>query len=522
MNIKTFPLRPFFFYFLILFLVLQSCNKKGKTNEQGVSIISLDTTGIQPFLKSYPELDRYSEDYKTIYKHYDSHYIWFNEKGMVDYGESLYQRVKDLEEEGIYSVFPYEKEVDSIYGLKIKNPEEHLDAELLMTGLYLFYVENVYKGIDSKATTDLGWLLPRKEFSETEVLDSIIAEKEMSQNDSLMFGQYFKLRDALKKYKEIERNGGWTKIEVSKDVKLKPKDSSELIRQIRNRLYITGEIENNNGSNIYDEELKSGIIAFQKHHGFNRDSVISAEHISAMNRPVQDYIKTIVVNMERCRWLPSNFVQADELILVNIPSYHLDFYRNGEIIFNSNVVVGSVMHKTVIFSGEMSYLAFSPYWNIPQSIVKNEIEPGIERDPDYLKKRNMVRENGQVRQLPGRNNSLGLVKFMFPNENNIYLHDSPAKRLFGTEDRARSHGCIRVAKARELAITILEDDKEWTTNKIDAAMHAGKESTYNLKKKIPVYIGYFTAWVDEEGQINFYNDVYKRDDKLADLLFYKS
>src|SRR5690606_25128901 len=140
MNIKTFPLRPFFFYFLILFLVLQSCDKKGKTNEQGVSIISLDTTGIPPFLKSYPELDRYSEDYKTIYKHYDSHYIWFNEKGMVDYGESLYQRVKDLEEEGIYSVFPYEKEVDSIYGLKIKNPEEHLDAELLMTGLYLFYV----------------------------------------------------------------------------------------------------------------------------------------------------------------------------------------------------------------------------------------------------------------------------------------------------------------------------------------------------------------------------------------------
>lgn len=224
--------------------------------------------------------------------------------------------------------------------------------------------------------------------------------------------------------------------------------------------------------------------------------------------------------MERSRWLPQEFSTADEKLLVNIPAFHLDYYRDGEIILESEVVVGSEMTKTVIFDGEISYLAFSPYWNIPQSIIKNEVIPGMERDENYLKNRNMEWNDGQVRQLPGGNNSLGLVKFMFPNSNSIYLHDTPAKSLFKNEDRARSHGCIRVAKARDLAIAMLDKDKEWNQKKIDAAMHAGKESTYELKKKIPVYIGYFTAWVDKNGEINFYDDVYKRDNKLAELLSY--
>src|SRR5699024_4014519 len=125
---------------------------------------------------------------------------------------------------------------------------------------------------------------------------------------------------------------------------------------------ITGEIENDNESNIYDDELKSGIMAFQKKHGFNRDSLISAEHIEALNVPVKDYIKKIVVNMERSRWLPPGFINADEMILVNVPAFHLEYYEEGKVTFESDVIVGSQLHATVIFDGEMSYLAFSPYW----------------------------------------------------------------------------------------------------------------------------------------------------------------
>jgi len=203
---------------------------------------------------------------------------------------------------------------------------------------------------------------------------------------------------------------------------------------------------------------------------------------------------------------------------VNIPSFRLNVYRDGKNIFESPVVVGKSMNKTVIFSGMMSYIVFSPYWNVPQSIINKEVKPGMAKNKNYLEAHNMEWNNGQVRQKPGKNNSLGQVKFIFPNSNDIYLHDTPAKSLFNKESRAYSHGCIRVGKPRDLAVTILEEDPDWSPSRIDAAMNSGKETTCVLKKKIPVYIGYFTAWVDEKGVINFYDDVYERDDPLTALL----
>jgi murein L,D-transpeptidase YcbB/YkuD len=147
-----------------------------------------------------------------------------------------------------------------------------------------------------------------------------------------------------------------------------------------------------------------------------------------------------------------------------------------------------------------------------------EILPAIKKNKKYLSKHNMEWYKGNVRQKPGGNNSLGLVKFLFPNNNNIYLHDTPSKKLFNEEKRAFSHGCIRVEKPKELANLILEGDTNWTPEKIDAAMNKGKESWYTLKNKIPVYIGYFTAWVDNDGAINFYKDIYERDERLAAML----
>lgn len=513
-------------YLILLFIAgtffFQSCTQKVKTTEKGVSVVSIDSTRLAPFFEAYPELKKYNKEYSKLYDHYDFHYIWFNEKGIADYGNSLYDRVKSLDEEGVFKTFPYQDEIDEIQEEEFKNLEEHSDEELLMTGLYAFYMDHVYRGIDSTVTKDLGWLLPREDLDDTALLDSVIADNDWDQNDSLMVEQYFKMRDKLKEYRKIQDAGGWEKIEVSSAKKtFEPNDSSEVIRQIRDRLYATGELKKNNESAIYDDELKEGIVQFQKTHGFNRDSVISKEHIQALNVPVKEYIKTIVVNMERLRWIPTKINQVNEFIFVNVPAFHLDYYRNGKVIFDSDVVVGGVMNKTVVFDGEMSYLAFSPYWNLPKSIIEKEVKPGMEKDDDYLEKRNMEWNNGQVRQLPGGNNSLGLVKFMFPNSNDIYLHDTPAKSLFDAEDRARSHGCIRVEKARDLAITILDNDKEWNPEKVDSAMNAGKESIYNLKNKIPVYIGYFTAWVNDDGALHLYKDVYKRDEKLEELVFHK-
>jgi murein L,D-transpeptidase YcbB/YkuD len=237
-----------------------------------------------------------------------------------------------------------------------------------------------------------------------------------------------------------------------------------------------------------------------------------------MNVPIGERIRKIIVNMERCRWISPEFARAKEYIVVNIPAFRLTFVRNGVPELISPVIVGKNVTKTVIFSGMMSYIVFSPYWNLPPSIINKEVKPGMARDKNYLEKHNMEWNNGQVQQKPGKNNSLGLVKFIFPNSNDIYLHDTPSKSLFAKENRAFSHGCIRVGKPRDLAIAILKEDPAWNPGRVDAAMHSGKENTVVLKNKIPVYIGYFTAWVDQQGAINFYKDIYNRDERLAQLL----
>ena len=225
--------------------------------------------------------------------------------------------------------------------------------------------------------------------------------------------------------------------------------------------------------------------------------------------------------MERCRWVSNDIFKNKEFIAINIPSYQLSYFIDGKPALRLKAVVGKALNKTVIFSAPMKYIVFSPYWNVPKSILDKEILPGIEKNENYLADHNMEWNNDNVRQKPGPKNSLGLIKFLFPNSNDIYLHDTPSKNLFEREDRAFSHGCIRIQNPNTLAELILRNDKNWDAAKIEEAMNRGVETWYTLKNKIPVYIGYFTAWVDEDNNVRFYEDVYKRDEALASLLFAK-
>ncbi|MNL39233.1 murein L,D-transpeptidase [compost metagenome] len=184
------------------------------------------------------------------------------------------------------------------------------------------------------------------------------------------------------------------------------------------------------------------------------------------------------------------------------------------------------MTKTVVFNGDLKYIVFSPYWNVPPSIIKGEILPGMNKNANYLKDHRMEIAGKQgslpiIRQLPGPSNSLGQVKFLFPNSFNIYLHDTPSKGLFKEDQRAFSHGCIRVAEPKKLATYLLRHDSTWTDAKITAAMNAGKEKTVVLKKTVPVFIAYFTAYVDHNGLLNFRKDIYNRDKRLEEMLFKK-
>jgi murein L,D-transpeptidase YcbB/YkuD len=236
-----------------------------------------------------------------------------------------------------------------------------------------------------------------------------------------------------------------------------------------------------------------------------------------MKKPVTDRIRQIMINMERIRWIPA--APTTDYLLVNIPEFRLHVYEKGKYRWAMNIVTGTAAHNTVIFTGTLKHIVFSPYWNIPPGILKNETLPAIRRNKNYLASHNMEWHGNTVRQKPGPNNALGLVKFLFPNVYNIYLHDTPSKSLFSEDKRAFSHGCIRLSQPTKLALFLLRNNSEWDSVKVVKAMNSGKEKYVTVNETVPVYIGYFTAWVDQEGKLNFRDDIYGHDRKMAAHLF---
>ena len=243
-------------------------------------------------------------------------------------------------------------------------------------------------------------------------------------------------------------------------------------------------------------------------------------------------VHIIALNMDRWRWLPDDL--GSRYVMVNIPAFHLDVVENGRSVLGMNVVAGKPNSPTPVLADRMEYLVFSPYWNIPSDIVQKEMLPHQMRDPGYLARNNIevVRVgsndanpvdpasvdwnagNLRFRQRPGKGNSLGLVKFVFPNHFNVYMHDTPAQALFERIERDFSHGCVRLEKPKELARYVLRDQPEWTDEKIEEAMHAGTERNVPLKQPLPVYLVYFTAW-EQDGAVQFGNDVYGYDRKQS-------
>ena len=487
-----------------------------------VSKATVDAESINQFYKKYPKLKKYQSDVQDLYKKKEYKLLWYDDKSVSEFGALLYHKVSLLNDQGIKATMPYMDLVDDVFNENVTEDLPQIDTELLLSNMYVFYASNVYSGVDPATLKKIGWFLPAKSISYSKILDSLMVDPgRLNKDENLLFGQYYKLKAMLKKYKAIEKNNQWKKIDIDvanyKD--LKPFDSGVAVKQIRERLFVVGDLPQDSKRDVYDEEMMAGILKYKKRYGLKLNYTLTIDHINQMNEPVGNRIKTIMLNMERCRWIPAQLAQASEYVMVNIPSFKLVYVKNGKYELVSDVFVGTRMTETVIFSGNIDRIVFSPYWYVPQSIIKNELKSKIAEDKNYLADHNMEWNGGNVRQKPGPKNSLGLVKFMFPNPNDIYLHDTPAKSLFEFEKRIFSHGCINVKEAKGLALAILKNNPDWPVDKIDQAMSGEKETTCMLKNKIPIYIGYFTAWVSEEGEIGFYPDVYDRDPQLDKLLY---
>jgi murein L,D-transpeptidase YcbB/YkuD len=223
-----------------------------------------------------------------------------------------------------------------------------------------------------------------------------------------------------------------------------------------------------------------------------------------------------MINMERCRWLPNQTQQS--YLLVNIPQFQLYVYDKDSLAFSCKVVVGKETNRTAIFKGDMKQVIFSPYWNVPPTIFRKEVMPAIKKNSNYLEENHMEWSGNSIRQLPGPWNALGGVKFVFPNGYDIYLHDTPSKSLFNQPSRTFSHGCIRISEPKKLAMFLLRDQPQWTSEAIDSAMASGIEKFVTLRKPVPVYVVYFTAFVDADGRLNFRKDVYSRDVQLKKMI----
>jgi murein L,D-transpeptidase YcbB/YkuD len=273
----------------------------------------------------------------------------------------------------------------------------------------------------------------------------------------------------------------------------------------------------------YSGALVEGVKHFQARHGLDSDGVLGSATLRALNVPLSQRARQIELTLERWRWLPHSFARPP--IIVNIPEFELRALdESGRAALRMKVVVGKAYgHQTPVFSAEMTYLIFRPYWDVPESIARKELLPKAAADPEYFVKNHYetvptASGGSRVRQAPGPDNALGGVKFLFPNEYNVYLHGTPAVELFSKSRRDFSHGCIRVEKPEELATWVLRNKPEWTRERIREAMNSAQSLRVNLDTPIPVLIVYGTTVVAGDGDIRFFDDIYGFDASLAQTL----
>ena len=347
--------------------------------------------------------------------------------------------------------------------------------------------------------------------------------------------EYAALQQAYVNLLAQRDKGGWPPVPKAKFVAGR---ANPAVIALRQRLKASGHLDEAAASNpamSYSSADEEAVRAFQNAHALKASGVADAATIAAMNVPIDRRLRQIAVNLERWRWIPDDL--GARHFLVNVPLFHLVARENGTPVLDIRVVVGTPDNKTPLFSSQMSTVVFSPYWNIPDSIVEGETAPAIARDPGYLARNNIeildVSRPGSpplesasidwddpgelqhlaFRQRPGPKNALGHVKFLFPNPFDVYLHDTPADTLFARPGRAFSHGCIRVEEPEALAKYVLRGYSEWDDERILEAMHAGVEKHVKLRETIPVHIVYFTAWVDDRGGLHFQPDIYGYDDR---------
>lgn len=483
----------------------------GITRENAYNDLFLDSSAIAAFIMAEKLNDTIANRLRSFYNARNCEFAWFDSKGPVEQAaafRSLYNYSKDST-----SNRALDKRLNALMdedSLMVSATDKaFIKTELQLTWRLINYFRETGGSIDQ-----LEHMAPAQRYPVMALADSMLRT-----NDK-MFPSVAPMKEPLKAYREYVKKGGWQPLPAIKKGLKKGQSSPEIIA-VKKRLLITGELKNNDSTAIFNDELETAINTVRNSNGYTQNGVLNDTVINALNIPAEERLQELLVNMERMKWMPVK--PQGKLILVNIPAFILHVTDGDKRLFDMDIVVGKEGHSTTMFSGMLNQVVFSPYWNIPRSIVRKEILPAIQRNRGYLASKGMEvtgQANGLpvIRQRPGQRNALGRVKFLFPNSYNIYFHDTPEKSLFEQDNRAYSHGCIRLKDPVRMAQFVLEGSPQWTNEKIDSAMNSGKEKFVAVKNPVPVIITYFTAWT-EGGKLYFASDVYGHDAVFKQKLF---
>ena len=523
-------LRSFFFLFLFCFVIgLSAQTDESLQNEIRIKVEQLRGNGL--FVKG--EKICCGQSISTFYSDRLFETIWTDELT-----EELLNEIAQSEQDGLNPEDYHMELLSELAQMDRMNSFEQANFELLLTDSFLLLATHLLSGKVNPVTINPDWRVVKREGDPVSLLAQAISGSDISGVfDSIRpkYKAYGRLKEKLKIYREVAANGSWGTVDDGPTIK--PGEVGDRILQVRKRLTDSGDLDpyTNDEPELYDEELKEAVKRFQKRHGLEVDGSVGKSTLAAMNVPVEDRIRDIILNLERCRWLPQDL--GDHFIMVNLPAYEMEVVKNQEITLEMGVAVGKPYRQTPVFSAKMTYMVINPYWTVPPTILYQDMIPAQIKNPNHLPSLQIkvLDQSGNeidpasinwsgynrnfpytLRQEPGKLNALGRVKFIFPNEFNIYMHDTNHPEVFAKYNRALSSGCVRLSQPMELAYYLGQSQSTpMTKESIDEISKSKTNQAVILSKPLTVHMQYWTAYVDETGQLNFRPDIYDRNPRLS-------
>ena len=415
-------------------------------------------------------------------------------------------------------------------------------TDAFLTDVYFTLAHHLRYGKVDPLTIESTWSISRPAFNAPAYLQSALAEARISESLEALapeHEEYLRLQEGLAYYSGAGAEGGWSSINGGAPLNeaLRPGDQGAHVAELRARLEATGDLTTRHApsdpqlNDLYTEDLEVAVRRFQRRAALPADGIVGAETLERLNQSPAERVDQIRATLERWRWIPTDL--GARHIRVNIASFQLEAWEDGTRIRTHGAIVGRTYRRTPVFSADLQYLIVNPWWETPYSIAVRDKLPQFRSDPDVIPamgyeirdaEDQIVDSAGidwdnvsasqfpyRIRQAPGPLNALGQIKFIFPNQHNVYIHDTPSRNLFAEGRRDFSSGCIRIENPLELADWVLNGAQNWSPKELRTVTESGAETRIDLNRSIPVHILYFTTLVDNQGRLQFLDDIYQRD-----------